>query len=71
MLYMAALSASRFNPIIQQFYQRLKSRGKAPKVARCAAARKLVLLAFAIVKSGQPFQADYQTKQGQVKAMAC
>lgn len=60
MLYMAALTASQFNPIIRDFYERLKARGKAPKVARCAAARKLVLLAFAIVKSGKPFAADYQ-----------
>lgn len=52
---MAALTASQFNPIIRDFYERLKARGKAPKVARCAAARKLVLLAFAIVKSGKPF----------------
>ncbi len=65
LLYMAALTASQFNPVIREFYQRLKARGKAPKVARCAAARKLVLLAFAIVKSGQPFQADYRTRQSQ------
>lgn len=64
MLYMAALTASQFNPLIRDFYQRLIGRGKAPKVARCAAARKLVLLAFGIVKSGKPFCADYLAGKG-------
>lgn len=60
MLYMAALTASQYNPVIRAFCEKLEAKGKAPKVARCAAARKLVHLAFAIVKSGQPFRADYQ-----------
>lgn len=70
MLYMAALTASQFNPLIRDFYERLKARGKAPKVARCAAARKLVLLAFAIVKIGRPFQADYQAGKKAVETLA-
>jgi transposase len=60
LLYMAALSASRHNPPIQLFFERLVGRGKAPKVACCAAARKLLHLAFAVAKSGKPFRADYQ-----------
>ena len=42
-LYMAALSASRFNPILKAFYQRLIARGKAHKVALTAVMRKLLV----------------------------
>jgi len=58
-LYMATLSAGRYNPAIKTFYERLRAAGKPPKVARCAAARKLVHLAVAIVARQQPFKADY------------
>lgn len=43
-LYMASLAAARFNPIIQAQYDRLRAAGKPPKVARYAAARKLLHL---------------------------
>src|SRR5918997_3627818 len=39
-LYLATLSAARYNPAIKVFYERLRAAGKPPKVARCAAARK-------------------------------
>lgn len=39
-LYLATLSAARYNPAIQAFYERLRAKGKPSKVARCAAARK-------------------------------
>jgi len=42
-LYMAALVASRYNPILRDFYQRLLAKGKAPKVALTALMRKLVV----------------------------
>ena len=59
-LYMAALSASRYNPPLQAFYTRLRERGKAGKVARCAVARKLIPLAWAVVKTGQRFDPAYK-----------
>ncbi|MBC8161937.1 MAG: IS110 family transposase [Roseiflexaceae bacterium] len=40
--YLATLSAARHNPTIRVFYQRLRDAGKPMKVARCAAARKLL-----------------------------
>ena len=43
-LYMAALSASRHNPTIRTFYQRLRHAGKPPKVALIACTRKLLIL---------------------------
>jgi transposase len=48
-LYMAALPALRFNPIIRTFYHRLVTHGKPKQVALCAAARKLLHIAWAVV----------------------
>ena len=55
-LFEATLSAARFNPGIRAIYRRLKDEGKPDKVARIAAARKLLLLAHAIYESGEPFR---------------
>jgi transposase len=55
-LFEATLSAARFNPGIRAIYRRLKAEGKPDKVARIAAARKLLLLAHAIYESGDPFR---------------
>ncbi|WP_372391075.1 IS110 family transposase [Xanthomonas sp. NCPPB 3582] len=43
-LYMATLVAVRFNPALRDFYQRLRERGKAAKVALVAAMRKLLVI---------------------------
>lgn len=59
-LFEATLSAARFNPSIRVIYRRLKAEGKPDKVARIAAARKLLLLAHAIYESGQPFSAPVE-----------
>ena len=56
-LYLASLSATRYNPPIKVFYERLRMAGKPMKVARCAAARKLLHVAWAVVTKGQPFDA--------------
>lgn len=56
-LYMATLSAAQHNPTIRAFYRRLREAGKPMKVARCAAARKLLHLAWALVKTQQPYRA--------------
>ena len=50
-LYMAALSASRCNPILQAVYQRLRAAGKAHKVALVAVMRKLLVHLNSILKS--------------------
>jgi transposase len=63
-LYMATLSAARCNPIIRAQYERLRAAGKPPKVARCAAARKLLHVAYAVVRTGQPFDPHYGKAQG-------
>jgi|GEM_PF-1895839 len=62
-LYMATLSASRHNPQIRVFYDRLRKAGKPIKVARCAAARKLLHLAWAVVTKEQAFDPSYAMPQ--------
>jgi transposase len=59
-LYMAVISAIRCNPLIRVFYQRLLERGKLKKVALCAAARKLLHLAWALVKNETRFDPHYR-----------
>lgn len=54
-LYMAALSAARVESPLKAFYQRLRARGKPAKVALIAVARKLLVLALAVVRSGLPY----------------
>lgn len=61
-LYMATLSAARHNPVIRAQYQRLRAAGKPMKVARCAAARKLLHLAYAVVTNGERFDPHYRTR---------
>jgi transposase len=58
-LYRATVTAARFNPIIKAFYERLLTAGKPRKVARCAAARKLLLLIYAVVNKQRPFDPAY------------
>lgn len=48
-LYMAALVATRHNPVIRAFYQRLLARGKAKKVALVACMRKLLTILNAML----------------------
>jgi transposase len=59
-LYMATLTAARFNPVIQAQYERLRAAGKPAKVARCAAARKLLHLAYAVVTKKRAFDPAYR-----------
>ena len=56
-LYMATLTATRCNPVIKAFYQRLLARGKAQKVALTAAMRKLLIILNAMVKTRTPWNA--------------
>jgi transposase len=55
-LYMAALVASRYNPVLKDVYQRLLAAGKAKKVALIAVARKLLITCNAILRSQKPWQ---------------
>ena len=54
-LYMGALVAARFNPVIRAFHARLLAAGKLPKVALVACMRKLLTILNAIVRDRTPW----------------
>ncbi len=55
-LYMAAVVALRHNPTIKAFYQHLKAKGKASKLAIIACMRKLLTILNLLVKTDQVWQ---------------
>lgn len=55
-LYMAALVATRHNPTLKAFHDRMIAAGKAPKVAIVATARKLLTILNAIIRDKKPWQ---------------
>ena len=61
-LYLSALTASSRGHF-KTFYQRLIQAKKPPKAAMVAVARKLLVTAFAVVNSKQPFDPDYLGKK--------
>lgn len=65
-MYMAALSAARFNPRLHAFYTQLLQPGKLEKVALCAVARKLLHLAWALVVK----QRDFDPSWGSLSQLA-
>lgn len=60
-LYMVALVAVRFNPMIQAFYQRLLDKGKLKKVALTACMHKLLILLNAMVRDSQTWRYKVST----------
>lgn len=58
-LYMAALSARRHNPTLRALADRLTAAGKRPKVVLVAVARKLLVIANAILRSGKPWDPKF------------
>ena len=55
-LYLAAMNASRFNPVLRSLYQRLRQAGKPPKLAFVAVARKLLTILNAIARERTAWQ---------------
>jgi transposase len=54
-LYMSALVATQFNPLIRPFYQRLLATGKPKKLALTACMRKLLTILNAVAHRGIPW----------------
>ena len=54
-LYMASISATRFNPELRSFYQRLIEAGKAAKTAITAVSRKLLTIVNAMIRDMKPW----------------
>jgi transposase len=57
-LYLATLSAVRHNPALKAFRDRPASRGKKPKVILTAVARKLLVIANAVIRAGRPWEPE-------------
>lgn len=57
-LYMAALAAKRYNPLIRKFYERLIQQGKEKKVALTACMRKLIVILNAMLRTHQPWRSQ-------------
>ncbi len=57
-LYMPALVAGRYNVVVHGLMERMAVRGKTGKERVCAAMRKLLQLAYGVVKSGRMFRAE-------------
>jgi transposase len=55
-LYMAALAATRFNPVIRRFYESLIGRGKERKVALTACMRRLLVILNAMLRKQEPWR---------------
>ena len=65
-LYMAAVASTRWNPVIQEFYLRLRAAGKPAKVALVACMRKLLVILNSMVRQNRPWspalpRQSYQT----------
>lgn len=58
-LYMATLTAVRFNPVLKAFYTRLRGNGKVAKVALVACMRKLLTMLNAMVRDGRPWNPSH------------
>ena len=60
-LYMGALVASRWNPVIRDFYQRLLAAGKPKKLALTACMRKLLIILNCLVKTREHWNPEVRT----------
>jgi transposase len=57
-LYMATLSAKKWNPVIKSMYERLLEKGKLKKVALVGCMRKLLVVLNAMLRDRTPFRAQ-------------
>ena len=55
-LYMAALAAKKYNPVIRKFYERLIKQGKEKKVALTACMRKLLVILNVMMRTHEPWR---------------
>ena len=57
-LFMGAMVAKRFNPVLKAFFDRLVAAGKEKMVALIAVARKLLTILNAILRDRQPWRQE-------------
>lgn len=64
-VYFPAVTAVRHNPLVKALYERLIASGKARMAAMGAAMRKVLMLAFGVLKTRQPFDPNWAARQVQ------
>jgi transposase len=64
-LYLPASVAMRATPALRVFAERLRARGKRPKVVITAVMRKLLLLAWTLLRTGQSFSPTHHVQLAQ------
>lgn len=62
-LYMPGLVASRHNPLLHQFAERLTNAGMAKKAVISAVVHKLTHLIYGVIRTGKPFDPNYLSKE--------
>ena len=72
-LYMSVWSATRWNPVIRVFYERLREKGRPAKVAQAACMRKLLILLNAMVRDHRPWDPSLPLGQagGSTQLLGC
>ena len=58
-LFMPAMCATRYNPLLHDFFERLRQRGKSKMSAVGAVMRKLIHIVYGVLKHQKPFDPDY------------
>lgn len=62
LLFLCAFSACKHNKACRELYERIVAKGKSKKLALIAVANKLLKQAFAIAKSGRPYDENFVSK---------
>lgn len=68
-LFMPAMNAKTFNPLLKKFAERLKENGKKPKQIIIAIMRKLLHQIYGILKSGEPYNPEKRGFQNNSKPL--
>jgi transposase len=59
LLFLCAFSACKYNKACRELYERIVTKGKSKKLALIAVINKLLKQAFAVAKSGLPYDENY------------
>ena len=70
-LFMAAMSAIRYDPNFKAFYERLKANGKHTTQAQIAVMRKLIITAHSLYKNDRRYEVKFNTQQVEDAALTC
>lgn len=62
-LYFPAIVAKQHNPLLKKKYEGFLASGKTKKTAICAIMRKLLVISYGVLKSGEPFDPDYSKRE--------